>query len=126
MAKNIVAVLGVVFVVIGIWGFVQEPVLGIFGVNALHNVVHIVSGVLALLAVSQGASAVSLFSKVFGVVYGLVAVLGFVVPDLMMDLLAVDMADNLLHVVLAIVFLVIGFGMNRMASSPSAPASPTI
>jgi hypothetical protein len=121
MTKTIVTILGVVFVLIGIWGFVSEPILGLFEVNVLHNVVHILSGVLALWAVSKGAEAITLFSKVFGVVYGLVAVLGFVAPALMMDLLAVNMADNILHVILAVVFLVIGFAGNKVGGS-SAPA----
>lgn len=119
MTKNIVTTLGVVFVVLGIWGFVSEPILGLFPVNALHNVVHLVSGILTLWAVSKGMDATILFSKVFGVVYGLVAVLGFVAPMLMADLLAVDMADNILHVVLAVVFLAIGFGGSRVSSGGS-------
>ena len=124
MTKTVVTILGVVFIAIGLLGFVNNPILGIFGVNMLHNIVHIVSGALALWAVNKGMDATVLFSKVFGVVYGVVAVLGFVLPALMMDLLAVDMADNILHVVLAVVFLYIGFGSNQ--SSNSAPAASAL
>lgn len=118
MAKTIVTILGVVFIGIGLLGFVNDPVLGLFSVNALHNIVHIVSGVLALLAVSKGPDATVLFSKAFGIIYGLVAVLGFVAPALMADLLDVNMSDNILHIVLAVAFLAIGFGgVGRNSSS---------
>lgn len=125
MGKTIVTILGVVFIAIGLLGFVNNPILGIFGVNTLHNLVHIVSGVLALWAVNKGMDSTVLFSKVFGIVYGLVAVLGFVVPAFMESLLAVDMTDNILHVVLAVIFLYIGFGSNQ-GSSMSEPAAPTV
>jgi hypothetical protein len=125
MAKTVVTILGVVFIAIGLLGFVNNPILGIFGVNTLHNLVHIVSGVLALWAVNRGMDATVLFSKVFGIVYGVVAVLGFVLPAFMMSLLAVDMTDNILHVVLAVIFLYIGFGSNQ-ATAMNEPAAPAV
>jgi hypothetical protein len=53
--------------------------LNIFHVNAAHNVVHLLTGVVAPLAGMAGVGAAKTFFKIFGVVYGLVAVLGFVV-----------------------------------------------
>ncbi|MEI9966231.1 MAG: DUF4383 domain-containing protein [Candidatus Moraniibacteriota bacterium] len=55
----------------------------------------------------------------FGIVYGLVAVLGFILPSPILGLIEVNMADNLLHVVLALVFLYIGFGVSEGSSTPS-------
>jgi hypothetical protein len=115
MAKNIVMVMGVVFILIGIWGFFSDPVAGIFGVNMLHNIVHLASGILAVIFAMRGNDSARAFSKVFGLVYLLVAILGYVTPDLMERLLAINGSDNLLHVVLAIVFLVIGFTGRRNA-----------
>ena len=120
MDKTIVTILGVVFLAIGVLGFVNDPILSIFEVNGLHNVVHLVSGALALWAVSMGAGATKTFSKVFGVVYGLVAVLGFALPSLMTSLLDVNMADNILHIVLAVIFLYLGFGRGSSATPVSS------
>ena len=59
-------------------------------------------------------------NKIFGVVYGLVAVLGFVVGDgLLLGLNSNNMADTWLHVVISIVSLIIGFAPN---GEPTATA----
>ena len=59
-------------------------------------------------------------NKIFGVVYGLVAVLGFVVGNgLLLGLNSNNMADTWLHVVISIVSLIIGFAPN---GEPTATA----
>ena len=109
-------VLGVVFVLVGILGFFNSPVLGIFQVNTLHNVIHLLSGILALYFGSQSESAAKSYAKVFGIIYGLVTILGFVLPDgNVLGLFTVNMADNILHLVLAVVFLYIGYSKSGQA-----------
>ncbi len=110
MQKTILTILGVVFLAIGVLGFVNNPLLGVFEVDALHNIIHLLSGVLALVAVSMGAGAMKTFSRIFGIVYGLVAVIGFVSGDNVLGLIMVNGADNVLHLVLAVIFLYLGFG----------------
>jgi Domain of unknown function (DUF4383) len=117
MQKTILTILGVVFLAIGVLGFVSDPLLGIFEVDALHNIIHILSGALALVAVSMGMSAMTTYSRVFGIVYALVAVLGFVSGTTVLGLIAVNLADNVLHLVLAVVFLYLGFGQAKAAMS---------
>ena len=73
MAKTLALVFGVVFLLIGILGFVpalapNEMLLNIFHVNAAHNVVHLLTGVVALLAGMSGVGASKTFFKIFGVV----------------------------------------------------------
>lgn len=119
MQKNILTILGVVFLAIGVLGFVNNPLLGFFEVDALHNIIHILSGALALVAVSMGRGAMNTFSRVFGVIYGLVAVLGFVSGTTVLGLIAVNLADNVLHLVLAVVFLYLGFGQGKSDTSSS-------
>lgn len=53
--------------------------------------------------------------QIIGVVYLLVAILGFVLPDLMNQLLVINMADNLLHLGTAVLVLYIGFMTPRAA-----------
>ena len=55
MVKTMAVLFGVVFLVVGILGFVpavtkDDMLLGIFHVNAAHNCVHLLSGVVAPLA----------------------------------------------------------------------------
>lgn len=91
-------VFGAVYVLVGLIGFVNQPVLGIFEVNALHNIVHLLIGG-ALLAGSTRHDTAKTVSLAVGVAYLLVAVLGFVATDFLDDLIRINQADNFLHLV---------------------------
>ena len=117
MLKKIGLAFGVIFVLVGLAGYVPAlapdgKLLGMFAVNGPHNLVHLATGVIAL-AIALGSPAnLSLFFKVFGVVYALVAVLGFFSGDQpLLGVIAHNTADLWLHVVIAAVSLWIGFGM---------------
>ncbi len=108
MLKKALIIIGVVFLVVGILGFFNNPVFSVFPVNLVHNLVHIVSGILALIFGLQNENKARQFVLAFGLIYGLVAILGFIAPDFMNSLLAVDTADNWLHTALAAIFLLLG------------------
>ena len=116
MVRTAAKAFGFVFVLIGILGFVpglttDGNLLGLFHVNVLHNIIHLASGIVALLAGYSSLRNSKLYFQVFGVVYALVAVLGFVSGDSdIVGLVANNMADNLLHVVIAVTALYLGFG----------------
>jgi hypothetical protein len=111
-AKMAAVILGVVFVLVGILGFVPNPLVsptGLFVVNTNHNLVHLVSG-LALLAGAYTDLGASLMLKIVGVIYAVVAILGLVMGGTnLLGLIAVNQADHWLHVVLAVVILAAGF-----------------
>jgi hypothetical protein len=125
MAKSLALLFGIVFLVVGILGFVpqftkDEMLLGIFHVNTAHNIVHVASGVVFLICGMAGAGASRTFFQIFGIVYALVAVLGFYYGDQpLLGLISNNNADTWLHVGLAVVMLLIGFGTAR-ASTTSA------
>lgn len=121
MEKSIVTILGIVFLVIGVLGFFSSPyLLGFFEVDTMHNIVHLLSGVVALAAVGMGLGAVRTYAKVFGVVYGVVALVGFFMPgDMILGLFAANTADDVLHLVLAVVFLYVGFGPSSESMEPA-------
>ncbi len=124
MLKNVLYVLGVVFILIGLLGFFNNPILGIFAVDTVHNVVHLLSGILALVFAGKPSQA-KMFAIVFGIVYGLVAILGLLMGEgKVLGLITVNAADNYLHILLAVVLLVVGF-MKSGSSSPAAPSMPT-
>lgn len=122
MTKTIVTILGIVFVAIGLLGFVMNPLLGIFRVDTLHNIVHILSGVLALAAVGMGESTTRNYSKVFGVVYLLLGVVGFVLPGGVILGMVMNTSDHILHILLGAILLWVGFGKKEDIASPMAPA----
>jgi hypothetical protein len=114
MAKTFALVLGVVTLLIGILGYVMNPsgglLLGIFAVDPPHNLIHLVTGIAGLAAAFMGWA--RLFCQVFGVIYLLVGVLGFVATDSAGMLLGVmhnNMADNLLHLVIGGAAAFVGF-----------------
>jgi len=116
MVKTAAILFGIVFLVVGILGFVpavtsNEMLLGIFHVNFAHNIVHLASGAVFLLCGMAGAGPSRMFFKIFGIVYALVAVLGFYYGDQpILGIVANNMPDVWLHVVLALVMLYLGFG----------------
>ena len=116
MAKTMAVLFGVVFLLIGILGFVpgitkDEMLLGVFHVNAAHNVVHLLSGAVALFCGMTSLGASRNYFRIFGVVYALVAVLGFLNPGdtMLLGLISNNQADTWLHVAIAAVSLLLGF-----------------
>ncbi len=134
MAKKLAIVFGIVFVLVGILGFIPNPVVGagaIFDTNHIHDLVHFVFGLILLAVAFMAPRMSALWLKILGVVYLLIAVLGFLlVPNGgdLLGLVTTNMADHLLHVVLGIVLLVAGFvckdKMPMAAAMPAAAPAP--
>jgi hypothetical protein len=130
MLKQLATVFGVVFLLVGVLGFVpgittaDGHLLGIFHVNATHNIIHLLSGAVALWAGMTSVKASRMYFQIFGVIYTLVTVLGFMTGDgLILGLVANNMADNLLHLVIAAVALYAGF-VQKEEDAPAAPVAP--
>jgi hypothetical protein len=119
MVQKLAWVFGVVFVLIGILGFVPSVtspdglLLGIFQVDPMHNIIHLISGLIAIAAAWGSGEYARLYFKVFGVAYGIVTVIGFVQGTTILNLMPVNMADNVLHLIIAVAALWIGFGMKE-------------
>ena len=132
MLRTAARIFGFAFLLVGVLGFVPgvtrgHMLLGVFHVNAAHNVVHLLSGAVALVA-SSGEAASRTFFRFFGVVYGLVAILGFIGGDKpVLGFISNNVADTWLHVVIALASLVLGFAVKTepQAPRPIGPASPT-
>jgi hypothetical protein len=123
LLKRAAILFGAVFLLVGILGFVpgvtkNEMLLGVFHVNAAHNVVHLLSGVVALLCGLSSTGASRLYFRIFGIVYGLVAVLGFIQGDgHLLGMISNNMADTFLHVAIAVTSLALGFAPARPEES---------
>jgi hypothetical protein len=119
MVKTAAILFGIVFLAVGVLGFVpgattdmngMPMLLGIFHVNTAHNFVHLASGAVFLICGMAGAGASRTFFKIFGIVYAIVAILGFMNGDKpLLGLISNNMADVWLHVVLAAAMLFLGF-----------------
>ena len=123
MTKTFAKLFGWIFIIVGVLGFISNPIVGAMGyfhANIAHNIVHIVLG-LVLLMMSKSEEQAALWLKIVGVVYLLVAILGFVMPmDAMgttnlLGFISINGADNWLHVVLGIVIFFCGFAGGKKA-----------
>jgi Domain of unknown function (DUF4383) len=115
-------VIGLTLAAIGVAGFFynasfstgdslgRDAVLGVLDVNGWHNVVHMVTGV-AGLAAAGAYDASRLYALGLGVIYLLVALLGFAAGDggEILSLVPVNTEDNLLHVLIGFAGLAAGF-----------------
>jgi hypothetical protein len=119
MIKKLAIAFGIVFILVGILGFVpgatqNEHLLGIFHVNPAHNFVHLLTGGAALVAGLTSTNAAQLFFRVFGVIYALVAVLGFMAGDApILGIISNNVANAWLHLVIAASSLMIGFAVKE-------------
>jgi hypothetical protein len=135
MLKKALILFGLVYIALAIWGIMLELqgghhdgslLLGTFKLDFVHNLVHLLSGVVALTALVASERYARLYFQVFGVIYGLVAILGFIQSDTVLGLFVVNMPDNFLHVAIAVASLALGFFTKKPASSstPIPPSAP--
>lgn len=114
-AKSLATLIGVIFIAVGILGFIDNPIVGdsekaIFHADKLHNIVHIASGVLFVLFAMGSASGAKSFMIFFGLVYlalGVIGLVNFGTSGMgkIFGVLHVNGNDNLLHIGLGIVIL---------------------
>ncbi|GGK09939.1 hypothetical protein GCM10010123_44820 [Pilimelia anulata] len=104
---------GAVFVLVGLAGFLVSgghhvagagggDLLGLFRVNVLHNLVHLAGGAVLLGAAMAGNRAAALANTVFGLVYLAVFAVGLAVIGTAANILALNGADNVLHLLLGL------------------------
>jgi hypothetical protein len=123
MANKVCTILGVVFLLVGILGFVMPSLLGAHLMLA-HNIVHLVTGVLALYVGLKGsAGGAKTFCLIFGVVYLLLGICGFVMgtgTDRMLVVMAGQLEfgtiDHAIHLLLGIIFLIGGLTTRSSAA----------
>ena len=104
-------VFGTVLLAAGILGFFYssafgtpgetDAVLGILAVNGWHNVVHILTGALGLLAVNYAART---YAIGLGVVYIVVALWGFAIGscESILGFIPINTEDNVLHALIGV------------------------
>jgi hypothetical protein len=116
MARPFTTILGVVLLLVGVAGFItggHDHDLLVFGVNTAHNVVHVLSGVAALIAAKAGERPSRIFCLVFGAVYAVVAIAGFLNVAQVVRLLNLNRADDFLHLAIAAACLIVGAASAR-------------
>jgi hypothetical protein len=110
--KTAAIIFGVVFLLAGLLGFVpaltpNHLFLGLLMVDPVHNGIHILTGIVALIAAYHYDWSI-LYFKVFGIIYALVTIAGFLMQGNLI-ITHMNTADNFFHLIVAIVALYLGF-----------------
>lgn len=136
-ARHFALVLGIVYTIVGVTGFIpaliQAPevtaptvnvdtlygrLLGLFPVNILHTIVHLATGLWGLFAAKSLTSSIT-FAKALAVIYIVLAIMGFI-PGLntVFGLIPLHGHDIWLHAGTAVIAAY--FGFSRAATTDSA------
>jgi hypothetical protein len=135
-ARTLMMVLGVFYIAIGVLGFVpgitqpgerpdQGLLLGIFAVNTIHNIAHLVLGAWALWAASSREN-LRMHARILAAVFVVLAIGSFIAP--LAEGLAFNIPDSGLHILTALLVGAVGF-MTRwddddVVHDTTAPTSP--
>jgi hypothetical protein len=127
MIRNVLTVLGVLFIVMGLVGFAAPGLMGMH-LTVAHNLIHLVSGALALyFGWKATLAAARSFCTVFGAIYALLGVIGFAVGGaegmltLIPNQLMLGTMDHVIHLILGAVFLVAGLYKKPVLAGPPVP-----
>ena len=132
---------GLIFIVIGVLGFVpgitqnyealyfagntsEAVLLGVFQVSILHNIVHLLFGFLGLI-LARAHNTARIFLIGGGIVYLLLWIYGLIVPHHSAgNFVPVNNADNWLHLILGIAMVGLGllFGRSQATSGRTSTA----
>lgn len=128
LTRYFALIFGIIYIAVGVLGFVpalySHPpasaphvsvtseygyLLGLFPVNVLHDIVHLLVGLAGLAAYSSFTNA-RLYARTLAIVYGLLTILGFIPTlDTVFGLIPIFGNDIWLHALSAIVAAYIGW-----------------
>jgi hypothetical protein len=119
-------VFGAVYVLVGLLGFTVTAgvgfidtsgglLLGLFEVNILHNVAHLLIGAALLIAGLSSVPAARSLNTTVGAVYLVLGIIGLFIVGSTFNILAINAADNVLHFASAAVLLAVGLGADKTA-----------
>ncbi|MDD7928896.1 DUF4383 domain-containing protein [Microbacterium thalli] len=122
--RLVAIIFGAVYILVGLLGFTVTAgvdfiategglLLGIFEVNPLHNIAHLLIGAALLIGGLSGVRAAKSVNITVGAAYLLLGIVGFFIQDSAANVLALNTADHFLHLASALVLLGVGLGTDR-------------
>ena len=107
--KTYALILGIVLLIVGIWGFFLPggtgEILKLFGVNYLQSGLHVIAGIFGIYAGTKGEG--KGYNSIIGWIALIVGILGLIpgVKETLMNFLSINMEISVLHIVIGIVSL---------------------
>jgi hypothetical protein len=127
MTKTISIIVGIIFIIFGVLGMIGSGLFGANGyfmTNGIHDWIHLLTGVVLLIVAFGAAKTASMTMKVLGIIYIIVAILGFIMTNPLG--IVMTTADNWLHVVLAIVLFFFGWHTSKSGNMMMSSSQPTM
>ena len=131
MAKTLAIIFGVILVLLGLLGFVSNPLVGagaVFLADTMHNVIRVVLGAILLAVAVWSPDSSARWLKVIGAVVFLLGLIGlFTVPSaggMLLGIAETNGASNWLHLVAGLVIFIAGMYSNGGEMSMSSPGTP--
>ena len=122
MVKSLAVLVGLAFFAAGITGFIpgatrDEMLFGTLHVNVIHNVAHIVIGIIFICSGLGSVGASRLSFRIFGIIYFILAIWGLAVaPRNILWIVFNSPPEVWLRVVIGVIFIFLGFGTSRKAA----------
>ena len=131
--RLLATIFGAVYLLVGLIGFFVTSgvgfvstqgglLLGIFEVNPLHNVAHLLIGAALLSAGLASVPAAKTVNIVIGAAYLLLGIVGFFIANTPANVLALNTPDHFLHLASAIVLLAVGLSTDRATARRAVSA----
>ncbi len=125
--RLVATVFGAVYLLVGLLGFAVTGgisfiategglLLGLFAVNPLHNVAHLLIGAALLIAGLASVPAAKAVNITIGAVYLLLGIVGFFIASTALNILALNTPDHFLHLASAIVLLGAGLATDKVVN----------
>lgn len=112
MAKTYAAIVGAIFLLLGIAGFFMKDMAAMVHFTPAHNIFHIATGMLGLYSGIRGKKLPIAFARVFGITYSVLGILGFAhLPQLAG--LQLNPVYNVVHLAIGVLGLVVGFKSSK-------------
>jgi hypothetical protein len=115
---------GAFLVLVGLLGFVAPGFMGMH-LSPLHNVVLLLSGAVAIyFGLKASTAAARTFCIVFGALYGVLGLAGFVAGGtdyaltIIPGALVLGALDHVVHLILGAIFLSVGWGRQTATATP--------
>ncbi|MFC7849082.1 DUF4383 domain-containing protein [Arthrobacter sp. NPDC057388] len=128
--RLVATVFGAVYLLVGLVGFAVTSGVGffateganliIFEVNPLHNVIHLAIGAALLYAGVKDIQLARTVNTAVGAVYLLVGILGLFLLSSPLNIIALNGADNVLHLASAVLLLGVGLSLDKVPATARA------
>ena len=111
--KTYALILGIVLLIIGIWGFFTQSILNIFGVNATQSILHIIAGLFGVYVGTKGKGPG--YNMTIGWIGIVLGILGYVpsVDTLLLQYLNINTAITILHLAIGVISLGVYYGTKK-------------